>query len=338
MALGGVAFDPFGRPVVSSTSAVAQATTTAAAATAPSISSKGGTPPEAAPNITPAPAAAPVDVRTTAAYQSIVADLAAVGLTDPAFAQIVYNDYVNGRTDESLIKADIRASDAYKTLFPNADKLMAQGIISNEGQYLSALSSYRDLNHRYGIPASYDSATDISTLLLGHVNPQEWEQRLSGAQSAALAGIDPTTRAELQRSLGVTTGDLTAVWLNPNENLGHLQQNFQAGLIGAQSDLTGFGSLDEQTLQELAARGITTDQARSGFAQAAQDRMLNGFLPGQTQQQLDQNTLIQASLGGNAAAQAQVEALRRQRLGAFSGGGQAAIGQGGVAGLAPNAT
>lgn len=282
----------------------------------------------------------PPPAQTDPAFQTILGVLLQGGLTDPAFATIAWNDYKSGRTDSALILSDIRGSDAYKTAFPNADKLLASGIISNEGQYLNALNTYRDLNHRYGLPATYDSAEDITTLLLGHVSSTEYEQRLSLAQQASLAGIDPTTRSELLRNVpGLTPGDLTAVYLNPNEDLGHLQQGYQAALIGAQADLTGFGQVGTGTLADLAARGVSTSQAQQGFGQLAADRNLFTALPGETPgASLDQQGQISAVLGGNAQAQATLDLLRRQRLGQFQNGGAAATSQQGAVGLAPNQT
>jgi hypothetical protein len=291
----------------------------------------GPAPGPALPNPAP-PSADTVPSQNDSAYQLLVQGLTEAGLG--SFADIAWNDYKNGITGTSLIMSDIRKSPAYQAQFPNMDKLMQSGVFHNEGQYLTYLKTTRDLYHQYGLPAGFhDTAADISQLALGNVSTTEVEQRLQGAQQAAVAQTDPTMRAELLRNTGVTDGDLTAYWLNPQTGLAQAQQKYQAALIGSQSDRTGYGQLSTSTLADLAARGVTDAQAQAGFSNLAGQVGLFNPLPGEPTDQIGQTAQLAAQFDQNVAAQQAIQARQQLRKAELKSGGGAATAAQGAVGL-----
>ena len=78
---------------------------------------------------------------------------------------------------------------------------------------------------------------------------------------------DPATIAELER-YGITQGDLLSKWIDPNRSAAALQQKYQQVLIGAAARRAGV-TASKNTLEQLAARGVTEDQAAQGFGTVA---------------------------------------------------------------------
>lgn len=257
-----------------------------------------------------------------------------MGLGD--FAALAWQTYLTTNGNLNEVVATIRNSDAYKQRFPDITALISKGIVSNEADYMRAVTQFQDLNHTYGIPAGvHDSAEDVAQLLLGGVSASEWEGRLKLAQQASLAGIDPTIRSELQREYGVTGGDLTAYYLNPSIGLGAAQQRYQAALIGSTADLSGYGQVGVEDLNKLAAQGITQDQARSGFSTLAQEQQLFGPLAGTQEGAITQAQQLGSAFNGGEDARL-VEQRRLARLAIFQAGGQFATSAQGVTGLGAN--
>lgn len=289
---------------------------------------------------TPDPAV-PVDSTGSSARDSLYNYLKTYGLegfTDTAWAMSKQGQPID------QIMASLRASDTYKQIFgSNAADLLSKGIFTSEGQILGYHNQAKQWFHAYGIndatAQQYTNPDALNKLILGGVSPEELKQRLQDHQDAALASVNPEVRAEMARlGLGVTTGDLTSHWLDPTVGLAEAEQRFKAAQIGGASDRTGYGQLDVSTLMDLASRGVSTDAAQSGFSALAGESQLFTALPGQTQDAITQQQQLAAQFGGSAADQLAIERARRQRIGAFQGGGSAAADASGVSGLAPNAT
>ena len=317
MALGGVKIDQFGRPQ--------------------NYTPPPPPPPPPAAAQQAAPPAPPVADTSGDALTSLTNYLNTYGLA--GFAGQAWSLYKQGVPNDQIL-SDLRASDAYKQIFgTNAADLLKKGIFGNERDILTYYNTARGLFHAYGIPDSvaseYTNPDALNTLALGNVSPDELKQRLSDAQQAMTASLNPETRAELQRTLGATTGDLTGIWLNPNAKLPDLENRLQAGIIGGIGDRAGYGQVDVNYLMQLAAQGVTSDQARSGFSTLAQEQQLFGPLAGTNEAAIGQETQIGSAFSGGQDALL-VEQRRQARLAQFNAGGQFASTAQGVQGLGVN--
>lgn len=259
-------------------------------------------------------------------------DLGIGGLADQAWT--LHNA---GWTDSAILtkarSGDGSAiSNEYNTIFPGAAKLLKDGVVSNEGQYTSAIQTFTDASHAYGVNGY--SKADYASLLDGGVSTSEWTNRLQIA-AQAVNQTDPTDRAQLQRLYGITTGDLTSYWLDPTNSAASLQPKLNAALVAGAADRTGFGDLDQATAEQLANTGVSAAQAAQGFAQIQAQQGALAQLPGQANPGISSAQEIGAQFNGDAASQAAITAQKSARLATFAGSSNVASTATGVAAFAP---
>jgi hypothetical protein len=134
-------------------------------------------------------------------------------------------------------------------------------------------------------------------------------------------------REALGSLYGIDHSKLIAYWLDPDKAMPLIQRQYDAAQIAGAATQQDLG-VDVSTAEDLAARGITFDQARTGFGQAGAARGLD-YAAGEGTTQAERI----AAAFGDADAQAKVARVQRSRAAAFAGGGGMVEGQKGVSGL-----
>ena len=111
----------------------------------------------------------------------------------------------------------IRASAAYKTVFPAMAKLNAMGEGITEGQYLAKVQADKEILKQFNVPSGiFDTPDYLGSLMLNHVNTVDLTNRLQAAQDSVLS-LDPSILKYGKDSYGLDTGNLIAWALDPTK-------------------------------------------------------------------------------------------------------------------------
>lgn len=266
----------------------------------------------------------------------------------------------NGQIDQHALAT-------FNAAFPGFNQRIANGYDNGapgDTNPLAALAAYMNYSTQIesmGVQAGLTQGT-ISKDLIGNawsrdVSTSEMSARITQGYEAA-ASAPTEVQQYLHDYYGVTTGDLAAYYLNPDNTLKKLQENFNTASVGAAANVSGFDkALSQSSAQSLAAflassnssglAGGSVNEAQAtnaftsglgdGLASAAQMAQA-GFehaMPGEASNspaQVTQQQLI-GGIEGDANAIAALRLATGTRTAATSGGGGFASGQGGVTGV-----
>ena len=275
------------------------------------------------PDEPPAPAtqAQPTFSPNPDARNTIKAVLSTYGLE--SLAEVLWGNYTSGLVDinnEQALVFSIRDTEQYKTRFVGNAARMKRGLAElSPAEYIGLEDSYRQIMQSNGMPPGfYDQNDDFSKLIEGDVSPSELQNRVQQGY-AVVAQADPEVRRQMQTLYGVTEGQLAAYFIDPERTAPLLKQQAQAAQIAARGREQGGIQLTGTFAENLAARGITEQQARAGFAEVGALGELQQTFAGETA--LSGEQLAGAAFGIDVAAQQELERRKRLRTGEFAGGG-----------------
>jgi hypothetical protein len=255
------------------------------------------------------------------ARNTIKAVLSTYGLE--SLAETLWGSYTSGLVDinnEQALVFSIRDTEQYKTRFSANAARMKRGLAElSPSEYIGLEDSYRQIMQSNGMPPGfYDQNDDFSKLIEGDVSPSELQNRVQQGY-AVVAQADPEVRRQMQTLYGVTEGQLAAYFIDPERTAPLLKQQAQAAQIAARGLEQGGIQLTGEFAENLAARGITEQQARAGFAEVGALGELRQTFAGETE--LSGEQVAGAAFGIDVAAQQELERKRRLRTGEFAGGG-----------------
>jgi hypothetical protein len=232
-------------------------------------------------------------------------------------ANWAWAQYQLGNSIEEIM-LELRSRPEYKARFPAMEQLAKEGRAISEESYLSYETGLRNLVNQFGMSQQLYSSRDyVARLLISDVSLAEAQSRMQLAQAASVTA--PTEyRAALNRLYGVTAGQLTSYWLDPDRTLPQLETQFAAATVAGEATMASLGELSAAMSQRLVEAGVGREQARAGFARASYQ--LGVRLPGETEAGLGADRLAAGVLGVGPEAE-QFQRLVRQRLAAFAGGG-----------------
>jgi hypothetical protein len=123
----------------------------------------------------------------------------------------------------------------------------------------------------------------------------------------------------MQELYGVNEAGLAAYFLDPTKAAPILTRQAEAAKISARAKEQGRIQLLSGTAEEIAARGITADEAQAGFTALGLQEGLYTEIMGE--QALTQQQKVGAALGYDVEAQRQLAERRGTRKSPFQGGG-----------------
>jgi hypothetical protein len=271
----------------------------------------------------------------TSAKATLAATLDSYGLgslTDWAWGQYL------GGTPADQIMLDLRARPEYAQRFPGMAALAASGHAISEGQYIQAEQSYASQMRAYGLPAGfYDDPTDFAKLISGNVSAQEFGDRLSMAEQAAMSnpqGVE--LRNQLASFYGIPNaqGAATAYFIDPDRAATLVKQQFAAAQASAISNQSGFGSLTLGQAEHIAGTNTSADALSSGFASLSQmGELTHGLVGDAGDPGVSRDQMLNAAFAGDGAAQAALKNEQQRRTAVFAGGGGFAGDAKGLSGL-----
>ena len=233
---------------------------------------------------------------------------------------------------EAEISQRLRDTPEYQRRFPALEERRSRGLAPlSPAEYVAYEKQARQLFRAAGLPQGfYDSNEDFTKFLSGDVSLAELGDRVGLASSAAF-NADSSVLSALA-SFGVTGGDLTAFFLDPDAAQPLLERKYNAARISATGNRAGFGYLTEQESTSLLQMGVTEGQAQQGLGELAQSKELFTALDG-GEDTIGRDEQLDATFRGNANARRRIQNRTARRRAVFEQGGGFAAGQGGISGL-----
>lgn len=223
------------------------------------------------------------------------------------------------KAGESLdqIMLEIRATPEYQARFPAMQQLAQQGRAISEQQYVDLENQYQGILRSAGLPSGfYDTPQDFANLITNQVSPSELSSRVQQYATVAY-NSPPEVKQQLEDLYGITPGELTAYFIDPNNALPLIQQRVASAQAAGQAQISGFGQLTRTQADELGQAGVTADAARSGFQQLGMESQLMHGLPGEGAPDISTDQQLSAQFLGNAQAALTIKNRALARVAAF---------------------
>jgi hypothetical protein len=277
-----------------------------------------------------ATAAAQAQAERQSAYDILLSEFTRYGLA--SLVEPLKGFIISGASPAELT-IQLQNSDAYKKRFAaNADRI-AKGLSAlSPAEYVAIEDQYQNIMRNYGLPESYyakdtmGTQAGFQTLLANDVSATELEERVLTAQDRVLKAAPQVSQALKAFYPDITNGDILAYTLDPTKGLDAIKRKVTAAEIGGAAIGQGL-TTGVTRAEELAAAGVTKQQAQEGYQTIAEvaprGEMLSDIYKqspyGQTQ--AEQEVF---NLAGSAEAAKQRKKLTSLETAAFSG--QAGVG------------
>jgi NADPH-dependent ferric siderophore reductase len=222
----------------------------------------------------------------------------------------------------------LRDTDAYKKRFAANASRIAKGLSAlNEAEYIGLEDQYQNIMREYGLPASYYARGEMGRqegfekFLANDVSAAELEDRVMTAQSRVI-NANPEVLASLKQFYpGISDGDILAYTLDPEKALTDIKRKVTAAEIGGAAMQAGLKT-GMTRAEELAAAGVTKQQAQEGFQTVAEVAPRGGQLAEIYKQSPYTQTTAEAEvfgLAGSTEAAKQRKKLTSLETAAFGG-------------------
>jgi hypothetical protein len=170
----------------------------------------------------------------------------------------------------------LRETDAYKKRFAANAQRVAKGLRAlSEAEYIGTEDQYQDVMRRYGMPESYYTKGELGVqsgfekFLAGDVSAVELEDRVQTAQNRVINSNPEVAKALKEFYPGISNGDILAYVLDPANAVEQIKRKVTAAEIGGAAIQSGLKT-GMTRAEELAAAGITKQQAQQGFQTVAE--------------------------------------------------------------------
>ena len=229
--------------------------------------------------------------------------------------------------DELILKLRSEST-AYKTRFAANTKRLNKGLRAlSEAEYIATEDQYQDVMRRYGMPESYYAKGDLGVqvgfekFLEGDVSAVELEDRIQTAQNRVVNSNPEVAKALKEFYPGISNGDILAYVLDPANAIEQIKRKVTAAEIGGAAIQSGLKT-GMTRAEELAAAGITKQQAQTGFQTIAEVAPRGGTLAEIYKQDPYTQTTAEKEvfgLAGSVDAAKQRKKLTQLETAAFSG-------------------
>ena len=170
----------------------------------------------------------------------------------------------------------LRETDAYKKRFAANAQRVAKGLRAlSEAEYIGTEDQYQDVMRRYGMPESYYTKGEMGIqsgfekFLAGDVSAVELEDRIQTAQNRVVNSNPEVAKALKEFYPGISNGDILAYVLDPANAIENIKRKVTAAEIGGAAIQSGLKT-GMTRAEELAAAGVTKQQAQQGFQTVAE--------------------------------------------------------------------
>lgn len=244
-------------------------------------------------------------------------------------------DQIIGGVSAEQIALDLQDRPEFQARFPAIAERRAKGLPAiSPAEYVAYERTAAQIMRAAGLPPGfYDDPTDFAGFIARDVSIAELNDRVNEGYQRVV-NAPPEVRDAFSEFFGVQgDGALAAFMLDPDRAAPTLKRMVtQADIAGRARDAGGL-NVSLERAGELADIGITGLQAQQAAANVAERAALFAETVGDREDLTGEREGLDYALGvGDASA---VDRRQRSRVAAFRGGGGAAAGQAGVAGLGP---
>jgi hypothetical protein len=232
------------------------------------------------------------------------------------------NRLIKQGLSEDAITLQLQESTAYQKRFAgNALRLKKGLAVLSPADYVNTETAYAQVLRQFGMPAGfYDSHDDFTNLIANDVSGAELSQRAQDAQEKYLLG--PAENRQWWRDhIGGTDAEAIAAILDPGKAIPLVERRLTQSAIGGAALKQGL-QVSTGRADELAAAGVTGDQAQQGYTAIAaalptESAIAQRFGTGFGQTDLEAATFD--GVAGSAAAQEKRRQLNAAEAGLFGG-------------------
>jgi hypothetical protein len=201
--------------------------------------------------------------------REILAGLVADFGLPSSLAEKLNAELIRGESPTALAMR-IRTTDEYKARFPAMAQRRELGLPAiSETEYLNIERQYRSIMQAAKLPATFhDAPEDFDQWIAGDVSPQEFQERVTLAETAR-DSADQETRRLLTEFYNISDGDLTAYYLDPTraETIFEDRRRLEsAGLAAASRQIVG-AALDVETAEALQKENVQRREIQQRLGQ-----------------------------------------------------------------------
>jgi hypothetical protein len=275
-------------------------------------------------------AAAQAQAERQSAYDILLSEFTRYGLG--SLVEPLKGFIISGASPAELT-IQLQNSEAYKKRFAANEQRIAKGLAAlSPAEYVAVEDQYQNIMRNYGLPESYyakdtmGTQAGFQTLLANDVSATELEERVLTAQDRVLKAAPEISQALKAFYPDITNGDILAYTLDPTKGLDAIKRKVTAAEIGGAAIGQGL-TTGVTRAEELAAAGVTKQQAQEGYQTIAEVAPRGGQLAEFYQQSpYTQTTAEQEvfNLAGSADAAQKRKKLTALETAAFAG--QAGVG------------
>ena len=226
---------------------------------------------------------------------------------------------IDGAT-EATITIGLQETDEYKTRFAaNQDRLAKNLRVLSPAEYLNLEDGYRQVLRSYGLK-QFDNDAYVKQFIANDVSAAELSDRVVTAVQR-VQNADPAIAKTLRDYYNISTADMVAYVLDPNQQLQKIQRQVASAEIGTAARRQGLEP-GVAVSEQLAAQGISEAEAQKGYATIADilptaEKLSSIY--GTTMQGYGQSEAEQEVFNSLASAQRKREALSKREIATFSG-------------------
>src|ERR1035437_2564298 len=149
----------------------------------------------------------------------------------------------------TTINSTINSAPGFDALMPGYNQRITNGYTNTDPNTGAAMAETAGM-----VPGTI-SMQDIGNAWAGDVSTNELSTRITTEYTNAINAM-PQIQQQLQAYgyvQGLTPGQLASYYLNPNNTINTLQQQFNSAVVGGEGTLTGFGDLGQSKAYALQA-------------------------------------------------------------------------------------
>jgi hypothetical protein len=271
-----------------------------------------------------------LDSDQQSALTTITSVLSDYGLS--SLASWAWGEVTNGVSSAQML-LDMYQTPQFQQRFPGIAIRQAKGLPAiSPADYVSYEDSMTQLENQYGLPqGTYDNPAAIGEMIGNDVSINEATARIQNGY-AQVATAAPEVRAAFAANFGAAgDGALAAYMMDESRSVPVLEQQVTAAQLQGTAAMSSI-DVNGQLAMKLAQAGISQSQMQTAAGNVEQQQALFNQNPGEANAPT-QAQGIQAQLGTDAQAAAEVAQAQSARASAFKGGGGAESDQYGAEGV-----
>lgn len=222
-------------------------------------------------------------------------------------------------TQDNLILAGLRGTDAYKLRFKGNEQRIQNGYSAlTEAEYLSTEDGIKRMMRRYELAGDFYTHDRLAGLIAGDVSADEVGFRISQAKKV-IDSADPNIKSALMNMYGASMGDMLGYVLDPTVGEEVVQRRVNAGFAAGVAQ--GVGIYMDSALSEKVGDLTMGDERtlRSQFSQIGELADSTERLAYIDNEKITDSDVVRSQYGLDETMDKKVRLLQSRERARFSG-------------------